>query len=361
MQTTILHENCRTDLALELREQMQDSLIDGIKVYTKQFEIDGLEETRIHIVNEYGASMMGKPEGMYVTLEMTENAFRDGKKQIEEAIVDILKDLIASEVKQILVVGLGNRDVTPDALGPVVVEHLQVTRHLDRCGIEKQAVLLSAIAPGVMAQTGMETVEIIKGIVKETTPDVVIVIDALAARQSKRLNRTIQFCDTGIAPGAGVGNNRAKMDKESLGVDVIAIGVPTVIAVPTIICDAMQHFLCLLEAEERKNAVEREVAGKKRAEREAAGKRKADDMNNCGMNCEGKTDGYEKQEDCEKFSSLSSQVAKLSQQEQYQLAQELVQPYFTDLFVTPKNIDEEMYRMSLCIAQGINAYIEGVE
>lgn len=328
----ILHESCRTDLAVELKEQMQETMLEGVEVYSRQFEIDGLEETRIRIVNEHGASIMGKPEGMYITLEMTEDVFHDGRQQVQDAIVEILRDLIGDEAKHILVVGLGNREVTPDALGPVVMEHLQVTRHLKKCGIFNREVVLAAIAPGVMAQTGMETVEIIKGIVQETAPDVVIVIDALAARQSKRLNRTIQFCDTGIAPGAGVGNNRQKMDKTSLGVNVIAVGVPTVISVPTIICDAMQHFMYLLEEE-----LGGERDGNESFERPARNREKTG------------------------FTGLSSQVAQLSEQERYQLAQELVQPYFSDLFVTPKNIDEEVHRMSVCIADGINAYIERVE
>ena len=132
----------------------------------------------------------------------------------------------------ILTVGLGNREVTPDALGPYVVDQLNITRHMvqeyGRYGVEEKSRIVSAIVPGVMAQTGMETAEIVQGVVKETKPDMILVIDALAARSSKRLNRTIQISDAGIHPGAGVGNHRSVITKETMGIPVIAIGVPTV-------------------------------------------------------------------------------------------------------------------------------------
>ena len=148
---------------------------------------------------------------------------------------------------QVLVVGLGNRDVTADALGPAVAEHLYISRHMlqefGRLGIEKKrGIITSCIVPGVMAKTGMETAEIVKGIVSETTPDAVIAIDALASRSTKRLNRTIQISNTGIHPGSGVGNHRNAIDEETLGIPVIAIGVPTVVDAATIVADALEKM-----------------------------------------------------------------------------------------------------------------------
>lgn len=300
--------SCHTDLAVEMKEEVeQKQELMGVEVSTKKHSYYGITETRIQIVDERGEAALGKPVGNYVTLEV-EKLYREPvQKKIAKIICEVI-DHLSQSAQNILVAGLGNRSVTPDAIGPAVIEHLQITRHLFQCGYVKSDALnmkvVSAIAPGVMAQTGMETVEVLQGIIEKTHPQVVVVVDALAARSSNRLNRTIQLCDTGISPGAGVGNNRQKMNEETLGVKVIAIGVPTVIAVPTIISDAMQQLLFLLGAEH---------AGKL--------------------------------------------VEELSYDEQYQLAEELVKPYFTDMFVTPKNIDEEVMMMSECIAQGINAYI----
>lgn len=165
-------------------------------------------------------------------------------------LADQMRDLIPNlnSEKSILIVGLGNSEVTPDALGPNVVSNMQITRHVVReygkaaFGVDKIN-LISSIVPGVMAQTGMETSEIIKGIIDETHPDLVIVIDALAARSTKRLNRTIQITNTGIHPGSGVGNHRNALTEESLGIPVIAIGVPTVVDAATIVNDAMENLL----------------------------------------------------------------------------------------------------------------------
>lgn len=162
---------------------------------------------------------------------------------------EILELLPGAEQEQsILVVGLGNREVTADALGPQVVDNLFITRHIVKeygkaaynCDRMNQ---VSALEPGVMAKTGMETAEIVKGVVGETAPDVLIVIDALAARSTKRLNRTIQITNTGIQPGSGVGNHRNALTMESLGVPVIAIGIPTVVDAATIVGDALDRLL----------------------------------------------------------------------------------------------------------------------
>ena len=164
------------------------------------------------------------------------------QKQLQEIVPGIEKEL------SVMIVGLGNRDVTADALGPNVVDNLVITRHMvkefGKAAYNKERVpVVSALIPGVMAKTGMESAEILKGVVKETKPDVIIVVDALAARSTKRLNRTIQITNTGIHPGSGVGNHRNSITEESMGVPVIAIGVPTVVDAATIVNDALYKVL----------------------------------------------------------------------------------------------------------------------
>ena len=233
----------RTDLALEARESFagSDTEVHGVIVEEDYDESRDIRLTRVQIVSERGAREMGKPVGNYLTLEAPGMAVPD---EISETLAYYLKELMGEEKERsILVAGLGNRDVTPDALGPKTVSNLLITRHLIReygkgvMGTERCS-QISGIVPGVMAQTGMETSEIIRGIVEQTKPDLLIVIDALAARSTKRLSRTIQLTDTGIQPGSGVGNHRNSLTEESLGIPVIAIGVPTVVEAAAIIYDA---------------------------------------------------------------------------------------------------------------------------
>ena len=270
---------------------------------------------------------MGKPAGTYLTLESPALAVPDEEEQmrISEKIRDCISELLrknfeAKEGKEeedlsILVVGLGNRNITPDALGPCVADHLNVTRHIIReygkyaMGVE-HAKLVSAIVPGVMGQTGMETTEIVRGIVRETRPDLVIAVDALAARNSRRLNRTIQIADTGIHPGSGVGNYRNGMTKESLGVPVIGIGVPTVVDAATIVNDTMFNLIA------------------------AMSQSKAFDM-------------------------LGDSLKELNDGEKYELIRELLSPNLNAMFVTPKDIDESVKRLSYTISEGINIAFMG--
>ena len=238
----------RTDLALEARESFKgsDTEVHGV-VVEEQYEEDlDLKITRVKILSERGAREMGKPVGTYLTLEAPGMAVpdEDYHREISEALADCLKELAGERKdRSVLVAGLGNRDVTPDALGPKAVSNLMITRHLFReygreaMGMES-ASAVSGIAPGVMAQTGMETSEIIQGVIDQTSPDLLVVIDALAARSTRRLGRTIQLTDTGIQPGSGVGNHRGSLTRESLGIPVIAIGVPTVVEAAAIIYDA---------------------------------------------------------------------------------------------------------------------------
>ena len=200
--------------------------------------------------------------------------------------------------------------MTPDALGPKAVGHLQVTRHLDQQYGEgfcrkRGLPVLSGIVPGVMAQTGMETAEILQGIIGETRPDLLIAIDALAARSIRRLGTTIQLTDTGIHPGSGVGNHRHSLTKESLGIPVLAIGVPTVVGAAAIVHDTVNTMIETLSVS----------------------------MSTKGM---------------------GDFVQEMSPDEQYDLIRELLEPEFGSLYVTPPNIDELVGHLSFTISEGIH-------
>lgn len=243
----------RTDLALEAREFIEEANgeMRGVIVDTYQDADGTIQVTHVQITTRNGAKSMGKPIGTYITLEadaLTEpddGYHREVSKSVARHLRSLLPD--CSEEKSILVVGLGNRDVTADALGPEVVDHLNITRHIVKqfgpAAYSRERIhQISSIVPGVMGKTGMETAEIIEGIVSTTHPDIVVVIDALAARSTKRLTRTIQISNTGIQPGSGVGNHRNSLTKESLGIPVIAIGIPTVVDAATIVNDAIERI-----------------------------------------------------------------------------------------------------------------------
>lgn len=239
----------RTDLALEAREHFEEDVeIRGVSVEEKYDEKHDIRITKVCIESENGAKAMGKPVGIYITLEAPKlsDPDKDYHREVSETLAVYLQELLGTDQERsVLIVGLGNREVTPDALGPEVVGNLRITRHVvkeyGKAAFEKERVhMVSGIVPGVMAQTGMETLEIIRGVVEETRPDVVVAVDALAARSSKRLNRTIQISDAGIHPGSGVGNHRHSLTRETIGVPVIAIGVPTVVDAATIVYDAVR-------------------------------------------------------------------------------------------------------------------------
>lgn len=244
----------RTDLALEARESISeaDSKLRGVRVEEYDIEEDDIHVTKVMIDTRNAAKAMGKPIGTYVTIEAPAliEPDEDYHKEISDCLAQELLNMIpdAEKEKSVLVVGLGNREVTADALGPRVVDNLFITRHVVKV-YGKAAYncnkmnLVSSIEPGVMAKTGMETAEIVQGVVEETVPDVLIVVDALAARSIKRLNRTIQITNTGIQPGSGVGNHRNALTEETLGIPVIAIGVPTVVDAATIVGDALEKLL----------------------------------------------------------------------------------------------------------------------
>ena len=305
-----------TDLALEEKERFESDHVEvqGVileEEYDKEREI---RITKVKIETGKGARAMGKPVGTYITMEAPNMAVPDEEyhREISEELAKYIKELIKIEKEDyvVLVAGLGNRQVTPDALGPHVVDNLAITRHIVK-GYGKYAMgedavhMTSAIVPGVMAQTGMETLEIIKGIVKETKPDLVIAVDALAARNSKRLNRTIQIADTGINPGSGVGNHRNGITEETIGVPVIAIGVPTVVDAATIVNDTMENLIAALETSETLKGV--------------------------GVVLQG-----------------------YNATEKYELIKELISPHLNGMFVTPKDIDETIKRIGYTISEGLN-------
>ena len=247
----------RSDLIIEVNSLEMGKVINGRIVSDKNVEVSGVavkevwnEErsmkiTTIQIRTEEGAKVMERPIGTYITMELPEllQEEEELKEKAEKELEKQLRALLAGKAAEhILIVGLGNREVTADAIGPLTIDQLLVTRHLFPVEKEPSEQLkryrkVSALVPGVMAQTGMETMELLRGIVEEIHPDMVLVIDALAARSPKRLNTTIQLTDTGISPGAGVGNNRKQLNKETLGCPVIAIGVPTVLDAVTIARD----------------------------------------------------------------------------------------------------------------------------
>ena len=318
----------RTDLAMEQKERFESDHVEvsGVVLEEEYDEEREIKITTVRIETENGAKMMGKPVGTYLTLEVPDMASADDgyHREISETLAGFLEKYVENEETKkkyskekgcsILTVGLGNREVTPDALGPYVVDQLNITRHMvqeyGRYGVEEESRIVSAIVPGVMAQTGMETAEIVQGVVKETKPDMILVIDALAARSSKRLNRTIQISDAGIHPGAGVGNHRSVITKETMGIPVIAIGVPTVVAAATIVNDTMENFIAALETSENLKGVGVVLQGYNSAEK-------------------------------------------------YELVKELIAPHLNGMFVTPKDIDETIRRISYTVSEALNLLFSG--
>lgn len=317
----------RTDLAMEQKERFESDHVEvsGVVLEEEYDEEKEIKITTVRIETENGAKAMGKPVGTYLTLEAPNMAAADEgyHREISETLAGFLEKYMKdTEEKQekgysVLVVGLGNREVTPDALGPYVVDQLNVTRHIvqeyGRYAVGKGGSrIVSAIVPGVMAQTGMESAEIIRGIVNETIPDLIMVIDALAARSTKRLNRTIQISDAGIYPGAGVGNHRSEITKDTMGIPVIAIGVPTVVDAATIVNDTMENFIMALETSETLKGVGVVLQGYNSAEK-------------------------------------------------YELVKELIAPHLNGMFVTPKDIDDTVRRISYTISEAMNMLFAGKE
>ena len=309
--------NVRTDLAIEAKEvykEENNSEIDGLIVDEK--EEDGTIITTVKITNEEASIKVGKPMGTYITLDIPEFTAYDGElmDDVSKTFGKILKKLIKMKSdKTALVVGLGNWKVTPDALGPKVSQGIMVTRHLKEVmpdAIDESVSIVSTIAPGVLGVTGIETGEVIKSLVDKIKPDLVVCIDALASRRIERVNRTIQISDTGISPGAGVGNHRMKLNEETLGVKVIAIGVPTVVDAATIANDTIDLVLddLISQAEEGKE--------------------------------------------------FYNMLKKINREEKGALIREVLNPYVGDLVVTPKEIDLMIDALSKIISNGINIALQ---
>ena len=233
--------NFRTDLALERKEYIEEEKLDGIKEETKN--TDGVKITTIIVENEKGEKLLSKPKGKYITMEI--GSFMKNADLFSGRLTALSGELSSLIPKDgtVLVVGLGNDKITPDALGPKCISLILATRHISEefakaIGFEKLR-SVAAVVPGVLGTTGIETAESIEGIAERIKPSCVIVIDALAARSTERLGTTVQITDTGVSPGSGVGNKRNRIDEKSIGVPVIAIGVPTVVDAATMAADVL--------------------------------------------------------------------------------------------------------------------------
>lgn len=308
-------KNIRTDLAIETQEMVRENEkreVPGVEV--KVEEDQKIKITRVKIKEEIGVKVMGKPLGNYITLEMPSlrelgKEFQDlTSKKLAQEIKAIIENFTKEEITT-LVVGLGNWNITPDSLGPKVLSRLMVTRHLIENipdMIDENVTPVCAIAPGVMGITGIETSEIIRGVVEKVKPDLVIAVDALASRRMERLNTTIQVADTGIHPGSGVGNNRKGLNLETLGIPVVAIGIPTVVDATTLANDTIDLMLDAMIKEANK--------GKE----------------------------------------FYNMLKNINREEKLKLIREILHPYVGNLIVTPKEVDLIMNDISNVVANGIN-------
>ena len=304
----------RTDLALEASEMceksQEGSSIPGVKIETK--ELENCIVTKVEVIDRQGAEIMNKDIGKYITLESNLMKFDDDESReemisyLKEELVDIFGQ---DKNKKTLVIGLGNRNITSDALGPKSVSKTLVTRHLFKNynkDYDDDFTEVSALSPGVMGVTGIETSEIVKSLVEKVKPDRVVAIDALASRKMERLNSTIQISTAGISPGGGVGNTRKSLTKETLGVDVIAIGVPTVVDAATLTIDVLDMAIDNLIAQS------------------------------------------------EETESFYEMLKKLKEEEKYHLIKDSLDPYDKNLIVTPKDIDDTIENLSIIISEGLN-------
>ena len=297
----------RTDLAIEVHEMLTETAteLSGVTVHKEQKHNARISRVKIETLR--AQHQMGKPIGNYITIEFPDVNIAEGEdyENLCRTMAEELSALLPLQKNNtVLVVGLGNQNITPDALGPSVVSKLMVTRHLLQYipdQIDEGIRPVCAISPGVLGITGMETGEVIRGVTDKIHPDAVIVVDALAARSMDRISTTIQLCDTGISPGAGVGNNRKELNKSSLGVPVIAVGVPTVIDAATIATDTLQL------------AAQKENSGK-----------------------------------------LCRELAAMDREEQYTILKEALPESLNGFMVTPKDVDLFIERVAKVVANGIN-------
>lgn len=343
------NQQVRTDLAVEAKDMYVESekktagSIKGVIVEEK--EEDNIKVIYVE-VDEVGSEKIGKKPGSYITIYTDGVTSQDtsGQEKAAEVLARELKGLLnKNQIKKDakgLIVGLGNLSVTPDALGPMTVEKVLVTSHLFELDHETVAEgyrSVAAVSPGVMGVTGIETSDIIFGIVDKFQPDFVIAIDALASRSIERVNETIQLSDTGIHPGSGVGNKRKELSKETLGLPVISLGIPTVVDAVTITSDTidlmLKHF------------------GREWKEKDKPSK----SLTPAGMVFGSKKLTDDDLPDEEKRSTLFGMVGRLSEEDKRSLITEVLTPMGHNLMVTPKEIDGFMIDMAELIARGINA------
>ena len=293
----------RTDMA---DERVKECEKDGQKVEgisSENINVEGkIKVTKVKVLNESGKEKIGKDIGTYITIEIKEIEIINEEKieKISKILSEQISELI-KPYKSILVVGLGNIDTTVDSIGPKVVKDLKITRHIKKYApdlIDNETKDISGIAPGVLGTTGIETGEILKGIVEKVKPDAIIAIDALMSKDISRLFKTIQISNTGITPGAGVGNNRKEISLRTMGVPVIAIGVPTLVEAATIVADSIELIANQFEEfKELKNA---------------------------------------------------------SKEDKYRLMKAVLEPSKFNLTVTPKEVDDLVDNMKTIISHGIN-------
>jgi spore protease len=335
----------RTDLAREAHDLAREKRTDGSAVPGVRIEEDedrGIRVSWIWVENDEGSRELGKKPGTYLTLEVPGLRSKDSKLQhrvavrFAEEFGRFLKETGVSDDAKVLIVGLGNWNVTADALGPFVVKHIMVTRHLFELmpeQVEEGYRPVSAVSPGVLGITGIETSEIVHGIVEKTRPDLVIAIDSLASRSLTRVNTTIQVADSGINPGSGVGNRRKALTKETLGVPVIAVGVPTVVDAVTIVHDTLNLALAYLKREMGK-----EKSG-----------HPLDPVNLPDLR------ELEEQEITQEMRSrFLGLIGGLSPEEKRQLIHEVLTPLGQNLIVTPKEVDAFVADIGKVVADGLN-------
>lgn len=243
-------QGIRTDLAIEAhemcsKEKAEKNHLEGIDV--EEYKEGEVFVTKITVNNEKGSDILGKPKGTYITLEIpnlkySDEAYKSACKQIAIELGKLAK--VDNNTKT-LVAGLGNKYITPDALGPKAVSYLVVTNHIKQGNdfLGDSFSRVCAVVPGVLGTTGIETTDIIKGVADKIKPDLIIAVDALASRSMDRISNTVQISDTGISPGSGVENKREGINEEALGVKVIAIGVPTVVDAATVASDSIDAVL----------------------------------------------------------------------------------------------------------------------
>lgn len=343
------YRQVRTDLATEAKDMYseqykhQDEHMEGVTVNERtQYDI----KISYVDIDKKGAKLLDKQKGSYVTIYADGVKKQDTKKQEDAAKVlakelyDLLQKRGITKNEKGLIVGLGNYQVTPDALGPMTTEKILVTSHLFQLQfetVESGYRPVAAITPGVMGVTGIETSDIVHGVIERFDPDFVIAIDALASRSIERINETIQLSDSGIHPGSGVGNKRKELSEKTLGIPVFAIGVPTVVDAVTITSDTIDYLLKHL--------------GKEWKDKD----RPSQSLVPTGFSY-GKNELTEDDlPDEEKRQAFLGIVGTLSEEEKRKLIQDVLTPIGHNLMVTPKEVDGFMLDMAHVIAAGINA------